>query len=74
MKKDISFEIEKSFWDEAVENLCKVLNEDKRDVERGILFFFGKHCGDYLEKFCNVIDEETKKELKIAIAHSKQEK
>ncbi|MCD6126884.1 MAG: hypothetical protein J7J21_00680 [Methanomicrobia archaeon] len=74
MKKDISFEIEKSFWDEAVENLCKVLNEDKRDVERGILFFFGKHCGDYLEKFCNVIDEETKKELKIAITHSKQEK
>ena len=74
MKKDISFEIEKSFWDEAVENLCKVLNKDKRDVERGILFFFGKHCGDYLEKFCNVIDEETKKELKIAITHSKQEK
>jgi len=74
VKKDISFEIEKSFWDEAVKNLCKVLNEDKKDVERGIVFFLGKHCGDYLEKFCNDIDEETKKELKIAIIHSKQEK
>jgi len=74
VKKDISFEIEKSFWDEVVNNLCKILNEDKKDVERGILFFFGKHCGDYLEKFCGDIDKETKKELKIAIIHSKQEK
>lgn len=74
MKKDISFEIEKEFWDEAVANLCSVLNEEKKDVERGMLFFFGKHCGDYLERFCGDIDEETKKEFKIAIIHSKQEK
>lgn len=74
MKKDISLEIEKNFWDEAVANICKVLDVDKKDVERGIVFFFGKHCGDYLEKFCGDIDEEIKKELKIAIIHSKQEK
>jgi len=43
-------------------------------VERGIFFFFGKHSGECLEKFSKLIDEETKKELKIAITHSKQEK
>ncbi len=74
MKKDISFEVEKEFWDDAVKNLCNILGEDKGDVERAVLFFFGKHCGDYLEIFCGDVDEKTQKELKIAMLHSQQEK
>jgi hypothetical protein len=74
MKKDISFQVEKTYWDEVIAHLAEVLGEEKTDVERGIVFFFAKHSGDYLSKFCGEIDEETQKELRIAIIHSKQEK
>ncbi|MEA1993098.1 MAG: hypothetical protein U9N35_01700 [Euryarchaeota archaeon] len=74
MKKEVSFEIEKEYWDEAVASLAEALDEDREDVERAIVFFFARHCGEYMEKFCNGVDEKTKKELKIAIVHSKQEK
>ena len=74
MKKDISFEVDKRFWDEAATALSAALDADREDIERGILFFLGKHCGDYLETFCGDVDKEMLKEVKIAIIHSKQEK